>query len=201
MLKYFKIYGLYGLIRLFRDKLFTYLYYPSARIIRLPFYIRGKKGIRGAKSLTTGVNLRIDIILRKNFTPILHIGDNVQFNDYVHIAVAKGVHIGDNTLIASKVFISDHNHGNYTNDNQTSLNTHPIERELFSKEVKIGRNVWIGEFVSILPGVTIGDGSIIGSTSVVSKDIPAFSIAVGSPAKVIKTYDKDTNKWVNINNK
>jgi lipopolysaccharide O-acetyltransferase len=88
-MKYYKIYGLYGLIRLFRDKLFTYLYYPSARIIRLPFYIRGKKGLRGAKCLTTGVNLRIDIILRKNFTPILHIGDNVQFNDYVHIAVLK----------------------------------------------------------------------------------------------------------------
>ena len=102
MLKFYKIYGLYGLIRLFRDKLFTYLYYPNARIIRLPFYIRGKKGIRGAKSLTTGVNLRIDIISRKNFTPTLQIGDNVQFNDYVHIAVAKGVFIGDNTLIAQK---------------------------------------------------------------------------------------------------
>jgi lipopolysaccharide O-acetyltransferase len=201
MLKYYKIYGLYGLIRLFRDKFFTYVYYPNARIIRLPFYIRGKKGIRGAKSLTTGVNLRIDIILRKNFTPILQIGDNVQFNDYVHIAVAKGVFIGDNTLIASKVFISDHNHGNYGNENHTNPNTPPIERELFSKEVHIGNNVWIGEFVSILPGVTIGDGSIIGSNSVVSKDIPAFSIAVGSPVKVIKTYDKDSNKWVNINNK
>jgi lipopolysaccharide O-acetyltransferase len=197
MFKYYKIYGLYGLIRLFRDKFFTYFYYPNARIIRLPFYIRGKKGIRGAKYLTTGVNLRIDIILRKNFTPILHIGDNVQFNDYVHIAVAKGVFIGNNTLIASKVFISDHNHGNYANENQSNPNTPPIERELFSREVHIGNNVWIGEFVSILPGVTIGDGSIIGSTSVVSKDIPAFSIAVGSPAKVIKTYDNDTNKWVN----
>jgi lipopolysaccharide O-acetyltransferase len=165
----------------------------------LPFYIRGKKGIRGAKSLTTGVNLRIDIILRKNFTPILHIGENVQFNDYVHIAVAKGVFIGDNTLIASKVFISDHNHGNYTDENQSNPNTPPIERELFSKEVHIGNNVWIGEFVSILPGVTIGEGSIIGSTSLVSKDIPAFSIAVGSPAKVIKTYNKDSNKWDLIN--
>lgn len=197
MFRYYKIYGLYGLIRLFRDKFFTYFYYPSARIIRLPFYIRGKKGIRGAKNLTTGINLRIDIISRKNFTPTLQIGDNVQFNDYVHIAVAKGVFIGDNTLIASKVFISDHNHGNYANENQSNPNTPPIERELFSKEVHIGNNVWIGEFVSVLPGVTIGEGSIIGSTSVVSKDIPAFCIAVGSPAKVIKTYDKETNKWVN----
>jgi lipopolysaccharide O-acetyltransferase len=198
MFKYFKIYGMYGLIRLLRDKLFTYLYYPNARIIRLPFFIRGRKGIKGAKFLTTGINLRIDVIFSENYTPILHIGDNVQINDYVHIAVAKGVYIGDNTLIASKVFISDHNHGNYTGDNQSSPMTPPIERELFSREVKIGSNVWIGEFVSILPGVTIGDGSIIGSMSVVTKDIPKYSIAVGSPAKVIKTYDKDTNKWVNI---
>jgi len=198
MLKYYKIYGMYGLIRLVRDRLFTYFYYPNARIIRLPFFIRGRKGIKGAKFLTTGINLRIDVIFEKNFTPILLIGDNVQINDYVHIAVAKGVYIGDNTLIASKVFISDHNHGNYTGNNQSSPMTPPIERELFSKEVKIGSNVWIGEFVSILPGVTIGDGSIIGSMSVVTKDIPEFSIAVGSPAKVIKKYDKDTNKWINI---
>ena len=52
-----------------------------------------------------------------------------------------------------------------------------------------------------MDSIPIGDGSIIGSTSEVSKDIPAFSIAVGSPAKVIKTYDQDSNKWVNINNK
>ena len=71
---------------------------------------------------------------------------------------------------------------------------------MFSKEVHIGNNVWIGEFVSVLPGVTIGEGSIIGSTSEVSKDIPAFFIAVGSPAKVIKTFNKDTNKWEMINN-
>ncbi len=200
MFKYFKIYGIYGLIRLFRDKLFTYLIYPKARIIRMPFYIRGINGIRGAKSLTTGINLRIDIIIKKKNTPILFIGDNVQLNDYVHIAVAKGVYIGDNTLIASKVFISDHNHGNYKGYNQSSPFTIPIERELFSKEVKIGSNVWIGEFVTIMPGVTIGDGSIIGSMCVVTKDIPAFSIAVGIPCKVIKTYDKTLNKWVNVIN-
>ena len=198
MFKYINIYGMYGIIRLIRDKLFTYFYYPNARIIRRPFYIRGKKGIKGAKSLTTGVNLRIDVIYGKNFTPLLHIGNNVQINDYVHIAVAKGIYIGDNTLIASKVFITDHNHGNYSGNNQSNPTTPPIERELFSKEVKIGSNVWIGEFVSILPGVTIGDSSIIGSMSVVTKDIPEFSIAVGSPAKVIKTFDKDKNKWVNI---
>lgn len=198
MLKIIKFYGFYGFVRLVVDKIITMIYFPNARIIRMPFYIRGKNGIIGAKMLTTGVNLRVDIISNKNHNPKLFIGNNVQINDYVHIAVSKGIYIGDNTLIASKVFISDHNHGNYSGDNQSHPLTSPIDRDLFSKEVKIGSNVWIGEFVSILPGVTIGNGSIIGSTSVVTKDIPEFSIAVGSPAKVIKTFDNNSNKWVNI---
>lgn len=67
---------------------------------------------------------------------------------------------------------------NYANENQTNSNINSIERELFSKEVKIGSNVWIDKFVSILPRVKIDNGSIIGSMSLVSKDIPAFSIAV-----------------------
>jgi lipopolysaccharide O-acetyltransferase len=66
---------------------------------------------------------------------------------------------------------------------------------LYSSPVIIEENVWIGEYVSILPGVTIGRGSIIGSMSVVNKNIPAFCIAVGAPAKVIKRYNFTTNKW------
>lgn len=198
MKSYYRFYGLFGMIRLIRDKVFTFFYFPAARIIRSPVYIRGKRGIVGAKSLTTGVNLRIDIISTNDTSPYLYIGDNVQINDYVHIAVIKGIYIGENTLIASKVFISDHNHGNYRNDNQSSPNSNPISRELYSKEVKIGKNVWIGEFVSILPGVTIGDGTIIGSMSVVTKDIPQNAIAVGSPARVIKLFNFEKNEWINI---
>lgn len=198
MIRLLEIYGLFGFLRLLRDKLFTFLFYPQARIIRLPVYIRGKKGIKGAKGLTTGVNLRIDIINSKENAPILSIGNNVEFNDYVHIGVAKGVSIGDNTLIASKVFISDHNHGSYAGSFHSDPNEKPIERVLESREINIGKNVWIGEFVAILPGVTIGDGAIVGAMSVVSRDIPANSIAVGSPARVIKTFDDLTKTWKTV---
>ncbi|MGO4816970.1 acetyltransferase [Flavobacterium sp. W22_SRS_FP1] len=193
-----KLYGFWGYIKLIRDKIFTIIFFPNARIVRLPIYIRGRKGIRGAENLTTGVNLRIDIINSDISTPILDIGKNVEINDYVHIGVADSVSIGDNTLIASKVFISDHSHGSYSGDNQSSPNSTPICRALKSKKVAIGKNVWIGEFVCILPGVTIGDGSIIGAMSVVTKDIQANSIAVGSPAKVIKIYDETRCQWVSI---
>jgi lipopolysaccharide O-acetyltransferase len=188
-------YGFRGFLRLIRDKTYTILVFPSSRLIRLPIYIRGKKGIFGCRNLTTGINLRIDIIQNKTHTTKLYIGDNVQINDYVHIAVSEGVYIGNNTLIASKVLISDHNHGKYNGQFQSSPNESPINRILTSKEVVIGKNVWIGEFVTILPGVTIGDGAIIGSMSVVSNDIPKNTIVFGSPARVHKEFS-DEMGWV-----
>lgn len=63
----------------------------------------------------------------------------------------------------------------------------PLLRPLYSKgQVVIGKNVWIGDKVTILPGVSIGDGSVIAANSVVTKSIPPYSIAAGIPAKIIK---------------
>jgi len=58
--------------------------------------------------------------------------------------------------------------------------------------------VWIGEFVSILPGVKIGKGSIIGANTVVTKSIPENCIAIGAPAKIIKSYNFDLKRWVSV---
>ncbi|MFW2124843.1 acetyltransferase, partial [Acinetobacter ursingii] len=71
----------------------------------------------------------------------------------------------------------------------------PTDRTLSVKSVKIQNNVWLGEFVSVLPGVTIGEGTIVGANSVVTKSLPPYVIAVGSPAKPIKFYNFDTRKW------
>jgi lipopolysaccharide O-acetyltransferase len=131
----------------------------------------------------------------------LTIGENVQINDSVHIAAAGSVSIGNNVLIASKVFISDHNHGNYSEKfllPQDSPTTAPISRTLTVHPVVIADNVWICEFVSVLPGVTIGEGSIIGTMSVVNKSIPPFCIAVGSPARVVKQYNFQSGQWEKV---
>lgn len=120
----------------------------------------------------------------------------MQTNDYVDISAMESVTIGNNVLIASKVFISDLNHGSYgTNNIHVSPNTPLNERKLYSKTVIIEDNVWLCEFVSALSGVTIGRGSIIGANSVVSKSVPPNVIAVGSPAKPVIKFNFESKCW------
>jgi lipopolysaccharide O-acetyltransferase len=186
------------LLYLSRCFIYTKLEVPSARLIRLPIDIRNKKGVDFGNNLTTGYGCRIETF-SENGIKALRFGENVQINDYVHIAALEGVKIGDNVLIASKVFISDLNHGSYNGDEKdTNPNEIAKNRKLSSTPVEICNNVWIGELCSILPGVTIGENCIIGANSVVTKNIPPNSIAVGNPAKVIKQYNFSTKKWEKI---
>ena len=82
------------------------------------------------------------------------------------------------------VIISDNSHGHIILEEK---DIRPVDRPLCSKgEVVIGDNVWIGDKVAILQGVHIGDGAIIAANAVVTKDVPANSVAAGVPAKIIK---------------
>jgi len=147
--------------------------------------------------LTTGFNCRFEAHpIKDPINKCLRIGNNVEMNDYVHIAAGECVSIGNHVLIASRVFISDLNHGNYTGSLQDSPLSEPNTRKLSTNPVVINDDVWIGEGVSILAGVTIGKGSVIGASSVVTKDIPDYCIAVGNPAKVIKTYSFEKMEWI-----
>ena len=197
MFKYYKTYGFFGIYKLFISLIYTKIFYPQARLIRLPFDIRNNSQINIGENFTTGFGCRIEAINSKfnNNNDIIKIGKNVQINDYVHIGAAESLIIEDNVLIASRVFITDHNHGSYNNILQDTPYSIPIERRIVSFPTKIEENVWIGESATILPGVTIGKGSIIGANSVVTKNIPPNSIAVGIPAKVIKTFNEEFKIW------
>lgn len=178
----------------------TKLFFRGARLIRRPFYCRGKSRLQFAEGFTTGHHCRFDLLGKvDDNSKKLIIGANCKIGDNVHIVANEKVIIGDNCLIASKIFISDTSHGQYTNVAiDSSPDIPPDKRPLYTKPVTIGNNVWIGENACILLGVNIGDGCIIGANSVVNRDVPDNCIVSGAPAKVIKKYNPDTCIWEKI---
>lgn len=152
--------------------------------------------------LVTGRNCRLEIEKIETLTKgeiRLTLGKNLQMNDFCHITAAEKVVIGDNVLIASKVYISDVSHGNYSGAMEhSSSSTLAVERPLISSPVTIEDNVWLGDGVCVLPGAYIGKNSIIGANAVVTGIIPPNCIAVGIPAKVVKIYNQQNKTWETI---
>ena len=187
-------YMLHEKVRLLFSLLLTKIYFPSARLIRFPSVIRGRASIEMGNGFTSGYYCRVDAFdYLKTGRKVLHFGKDVQINDSVHIAAGLSIRIEDNVLIASRVFITDHNHGSFPEE--LNFRSPPGQRPLSYSAVSIGKNVWIGEGVIILPGVSIGQNAIVGAGAVVTASIPAHSIAVGNPARVIKRYDFETCRW------
>lgn len=117
--------------------------------------------------------------------PQLIIGNGVSIGEYTHITCAHKIEIGEGLLTGRFVLITDNGHGHSSVD---EIDIPPLLRLVHSNgPVTIGKNVWIGDKATILPNVTIGDGAIIAANAVVTKDVPAYAIAAGCPAKIIKT--------------
>lgn len=176
--------------------LLTKVFFPSARLVRRPFYLRGgRRRCAFGEGFTCGYSCRFD--LAGDGVP-LRIGANCKMNDRVHISAHESVSIGDNVLMASRIFISDNSHGCYQGEDQSLPTMPPDQRDICTSSVYIGDNVWIGEGAAILPGVNVGSGSIIGTNAVVTHDIPQNAIAVGVPARVIKRWDDAKQAWVHV---
>lgn len=193
-----KSYDCWGLVSLGVDVIHTRLFFSGARLVRRPAYVRGKSKICWGKGFTTGVGVRLDVFSDDD-EQRLFFGNDVQLNDYVHIGVVDRIEIGNNVLIASRVFISDHNHGCYNEyDPQSRPFISPVSRPLVAKPVFIKDRVWIGEHVCILPGVTIGEGAVVGAGSVVTHDVSSHTVVVGNPARVIRVFDEACGTWQRV---
>jgi acetyltransferase-like isoleucine patch superfamily enzyme len=100
--------------------------------------------------------------------------------------------IGDDVMLAQNIVLSALNHS------YQDVSVSPSVQEVTCKPIVISDRVWIGANSVITAGVTLGRHSIVGAGSVVTKDIPDYSVAVGNPAKVIKQYNFQTERWENI---
>lgn len=189
----YKKYGLFLFIGEILNLLVTKVFFKQAKILRLPFIIKNRQRISIGLKFSAGKNLVLDVVTKNG--EIL-IGNNCVVAENLSIYSCSLVRIGNNVLISRNVYITDHSHGNYSNDFQSDPIIPPNERNLFFSKVEIGNNVWIGEGVKILKGVTIGSGSIIGAGSIVTKDLPPNVIAAGNPLKIIKKFDEVTRTWV-----
>jgi acetyltransferase-like isoleucine patch superfamily enzyme len=172
------------------DKTWQFLGRP---VIKRPFFLhKERKG-----SITIGKNLKLISSFAKNSVGVAQpvflnaggrnskiiIGNNVGISGST-IAASKLIKIGDNVLIGSGCLIMDNDAHNV----DPKLRHEKLLEDGF-KPVIIENNVFIGARSIILKGVTIGEGSVIGSASVVVKDIPPYVIAAGNPAKVIKHFE------------
>ena len=122
-------------------------------------------------------------------TPELIIGNGSTIGNFNHIYATQSIVLENDVLTADKVYISDNLHG-YENVNAPIIKS-PIKQ---IKSVRIGEGSWLGENVCVI-GATIGKHCTIGANSVVTHDIPDYSVAVGAPARVIKQYNFETKQW------
>ena len=117
----------------------------------------------------------------------VHFGDYVYANSNLTLVDDGHIYVGDHTMFGPNVTIATANH--------------PINIELrskglqYNKDVHIGKNVWLGANVVVVPGVKIGDNSVIGAGSVVTKDIPSNVVAVGNPCKVLREINERDKKY------
>lgn len=180
----------YGFINCRKYKMIghrSYIYKPEL--------ISNKKYIEIGKHVAIYQDARIECITSwggVQFSPEIKIGDNCRIGQGLHMTAGSRVIIEENVVISSYVWIGGVNHS------YEDIDVHPFENKLICKDVFIGKNSLIGAGAKIMPGVFIGKNCVIGANSVVTKNIPDYSIAAGVPARVIKYYDKSVKKWVKI---
>jgi len=164
-----------------------------------PSRIAGFQNIHIMGSFNAGKNLWLEAISKfagEDYTPTIEIGDGFICSEFVHIGAISRIVIGTDVLIGSKTLITDHTHGKYTGDDQSSPLTPPYERPLYSKgAVCIGDRVFIGDNCVIMPGVNIGMGAVVGANSIVTSDVPTNTMVMGAPARPVKQFCFETMRW------
>lgn len=117
-------------------------------------------------------------------SPLLVIADGVSLGEYSHVTCARHIEIGEGVLTGRFVLITDNGHGSSIPE---ECDLPPLQRPVHSPgPVIIERHVWIGDKVTILPNVRVGESAILAANAVVTKNVPPFSIVAGCPAKVVK---------------
>ncbi|MEN8412018.1 DapH/DapD/GlmU-related protein [Acinetobacter bereziniae] len=154
-----------------------------------PVYIKGSKRIFIGKKVRIFPNVRLEV---HGAGSKITIGDNVGIAQNVHITSGSNLTIGKNSTILANVFITNIDH------DYTELNVPILEQRNIIKETSIGENCFIGIGAAIQAGTILGKQCVVGTNSVVRGVFPDYCVIVGNPAKIIKRFNFDTQKWEKI---
>jgi acetyltransferase-like isoleucine patch superfamily enzyme len=155
------------------------------RILSLLRQVEHKQRLSRLELKSKGKNVQIEIRFHFHCAQNISIGDNVYIGPDSWINAIGGVSIGSGTIIGPRLTIFTANH------RYNGANAIPYDDVILLRRVELAENIWIGGSVIIVPGVTIGEGCIVGAGSVVTKDFPAFHVLGGNPAQTIGYRNED----------
>ena len=134
---------------------------------------------------------RLEAVKHKRGQGRLHIDNNTSFQQCCHIIAADELVIGNDCVFSAFVYVSDCSH-------PYAPNIDIATGELDIRPTKIGNHCFIGIGACIMPGVVVGDYSVIGANAVVCHDVPPYSMVGGVPARILKKYNLETKRWERI---
>jgi len=191
---------IYHFLSRIQAKIFTVFLSPcfykigSRSVAMPPFRFSNLKLVQIGNNVTIHKGSWINVLNEVTGSdPKIIIGNCVSIGMDGFISAANKIILEDWVLLGRNVYISDHTHG----FNNIEM---PIVKQEMIKicVVKIGAETWLGNNSVILPGASIGRHCVIGANSIVNSNIPDYSVAVGSPAKIIRRFDLQKKKWCKV---
>ncbi|HEY8647058.1 MAG TPA: acyltransferase [Gaiellaceae bacterium] len=178
-----------------RDRLFTlssrgaFASFGPKSVVQLPVRLSGESHVSIGTDVFIGAGSWIQVIAGQSppgVEPEITIGDGTSIAGFCVLSAVRSIRIGRKVLMARNVYIADHVHA--FSDPAAAVLDQGV-RDV--RPVTIGDGAWLGQNVFVAPGVSIGRGAVVGANSVVLSDVPDHSVAVGVPARVVRTFAGD----------
>jgi lipopolysaccharide O-acetyltransferase len=175
-----------------RDHLFAYgcrgafASFGRGSVIQLPVRLGGESRIAIGSEVFVGAGSWLQVLEHESpdrRDPAIHIGDGTSVAGTCVISAAASITIGRKVLMARNVYVADHGHA-FADPDEAVLDQGIRD----VRPVEIGDGAWLGQNVFVGPGVRIGAGAVVGANSVVLNDVPAYSVAVGVPARIVRAF-------------
>jgi|SRR5690606_16248632 len=171
------------------------IFKPFFKKFGIPSYIGRTTYLHGVNKISIGKRVRIFPNVRlevhgKDST--LDIEDNVAIGQNVHITSGEKLTIGKSSTILANVFITNIDH------DYEEINKHILDQKMIVKKTIIGENCFIGIGAAIQAGTILGKQCIVGANSVVKGEFPDYCVIVGAPARIVKKYNFETQRWEKI---